>query len=294
MRKKKSGNIFPKKPEVGNDGLIAEIINSFRSPQTFVGDCFQRSDVIFVQADINPSGEQIVAGDCHGNIFVFDLTRNRFKLVKHLSLPVSHLAINLKKRTDFLASLSDYSLRCFNYDTQEQLCCLRGHETAITDISVHLSKRYAITTSSDTAFLWNLDTYERKRKLSINQQVDLLKAFFIPNTNSMMTCFKDNSILVWDAENLELLHELRSTMALDVTYRTFDCNSNGSRLAAAGKAAIIHIWDIGTQKIVKALQLPQETKAVRQICYLPQHLYTDEVIAGNWSIVVIIPDNPLP
>lgn len=52
---------------------------------------------------------------------------------------------------------------------------MRGHESSVCSISVHASGRYAITTSSDTAQLWDLDTFQRKRKLNIRQSVGIQK-----------------------------------------------------------------------------------------------------------------------
>lgn len=50
---------------------------------------------------------------------------------------------------------------------------MRGHEGAVSFISVHGSGRYAISTSMDTAQLWDLDTFQRKRKLTVRQPVDI-------------------------------------------------------------------------------------------------------------------------
>lgn len=50
---------------------------------------------------------------------------------------------------------------------------MRGHEGSVSSISVHSSGRYAISTSSDTAQLWDLDTFQRKRKLNIRQSVGI-------------------------------------------------------------------------------------------------------------------------
>ena len=52
---------------------------------------------------------------------------------------------------------------------------MRGHEGAVSSISIHGSGRYAITTSCDTAQLWDLDTFQRKRKLHIRQSVGIQK-----------------------------------------------------------------------------------------------------------------------
>lgn len=50
---------------------------------------------------------------------------------------------------------------------------MRGHEGAVSFISVHSSGRSAISTSLDTAQLWDLDTFQRKRKLSVRQSVGI-------------------------------------------------------------------------------------------------------------------------
>lgn len=59
--------------------------------------------------------------------------------------------------------------------TKDLVSWMRGHESSVFSISVHASGRYAITTSSDTAQLWDLDTFQRKRKLNILQSVGIQK-----------------------------------------------------------------------------------------------------------------------
>lgn len=66
-------------------------------------------------------------------------------------------------------------------DTKQLVSWMRGHEGAVSSISVHSSGRYAITTSSDTAQLWDLDTFQRKRKLNIRHSVGIQKVSASPN-----------------------------------------------------------------------------------------------------------------
>lgn len=56
---------------------------------------------------------------------------------------------------------------------------MRGHEGTVSSLSVHGSGRYAISTSSDTAQLWDLDTFQRKRKLDVRQSVGIQKVYMI-------------------------------------------------------------------------------------------------------------------
>lgn len=60
-------------------------------------------------------------------------------------------------------------------ETKELVSWMRGHDSSVSSISVHGSGRYAITTSTDTAQLWDLDTFQRKRKLNVRQSVGIQK-----------------------------------------------------------------------------------------------------------------------
>lgn len=52
---------------------------------------------------------------------------------------------------------------------------MKGHEGAVSSISIHSSGQYAISTSLDAAHLWDLDTFLRVRKLTTRQAVGIRK-----------------------------------------------------------------------------------------------------------------------
>lgn len=76
---------------------------------------------------------------------------------------------------DEMPGLTCMAVCLFPSVTKELVSWMRGHESSVFSISVHGSGRYAITTSSDTAQLWDLDTFQRKRKLNILQAVGIQK-----------------------------------------------------------------------------------------------------------------------
>lgn len=76
---------------------------------------------------------------------------------------------------DEIPGLTCMTVCLFPSVTKELVSWMRGHESSVFSISVHGSGRYAITTSSDTAQLWDLDTFQRKRKLNILQSVGIQK-----------------------------------------------------------------------------------------------------------------------
>lgn len=111
---------------------------------------------------------------------------------------------------------------------------MRGHEGAVSSISIHASGHYAVSTSLDAAHLWDLDTFLRIRKLttrqsvgiqkvnvkrlvlkSFKQQLDtiiimvfLLQVFFLPASNIMLSCFSDDSIFAWETDGLVCKRQL--------------------------------------------------------------------------------------
>ena len=50
---------------------------------------------------------------------------------------------------------------------------MKGHESAVHSISINEEGKFAITTSRDTAQLWNLDTFDRIKKLNVKTKVPI-------------------------------------------------------------------------------------------------------------------------
>lgn len=143
----------------------------------------------------------------------------RFHLVQKTGQACTALAFNLRRTTEFLVALADDTIKCFDKgsigmaalpfvpvavfpsrglprwalvvdeacyfaliflaDTKQMVSWMRGHEGAVSFISVHSSGRHAISTSLDTAQLWDLDTFQRKRKLSVRQSVGIQRVNMI-------------------------------------------------------------------------------------------------------------------
>lgn len=58
---------------------------------------------------------------------------------------------------------------------------MHGHESAIHAVSMHASGSYAMTTSSDTAQLWDLDSFQRKRKLTVKEDIPIVRVSWLPS-----------------------------------------------------------------------------------------------------------------
>ncbi|NWH57772.1 TBC31 protein, partial [Geococcyx californianus] len=224
----------------------------------------------FVNVAFDSSGDSLLAGDQQGNMYVFDLNGNRFNLVQRTVQACTALAFNLRRKTEFLVALADYSIKCFDTETKELVSWMRGHESSVSSISVHGSGRYAITTSTDTAQLWDLETFQRKRKLNVRQSVGIQKVFFLPLSNTILSCFKDNSVFAWEFDTLNCKYQLPTPVEDSVLlYKVFAVTRDGRIFVAGGKANHLHLWCLESKQLIRIIQMPAKVRAVRHLEFLP-------------------------
>ncbi|XP_066434904.1 TBC1 domain family member 31 isoform X3 [Eleutherodactylus coqui] len=260
---KESGKIWHRKP-AATDGVVVSLVRGAApSPAT---------SARFLQVAFDGSGDRFLAGDHFGNIYLFNLSRNRFDLVQRTHHACTALAFSLHRASEFLVALADYSVKCFDADNKQLVSGMRGHDSAITSISVHGSGRYAVTTSSETAQLWDLDTFQRKRKLNVRQSVGIQKVFFLPLSNTILSCFKDNSIFAWESDTLTCKYQLPpAESAATFQYKAFAVTRDGRMLAAGGKSNNLHVWCLCSRRLLRVLQMPPRVRGVRQLEFLPDN-----------------------
>ncbi|XP_054638968.1 TBC1 domain family member 31 isoform X2 [Dunckerocampus dactyliophorus] len=235
---KEEGKLWCRKPAPGKGVLLTVVRNA------------HQTKIRFLHAAFDTTGESFLAGDHHGNIYAFDISRNR--------------------TTEFLVALVDNTVKCFDKDTKQLISCMRGHEGAVSSISIHSSGRYAITTSSDTAQLWDLDTFQRERKLNVQQSVGIQKVFFLPHRNTILSCFNDDSIFAWESGTLVCKYQLPvPDCGPRIFYKTFAVTGDGKTLAAGGRSNLLHLWCLEPKELVNVIQMPAQVRAVRQLEFLP-------------------------
>ncbi|KAG9275942.1 TBC1 domain family member 31 isoform X1 [Astyanax mexicanus] len=258
---KESGKLWYRKPVISNNGIVVNVIRSAAN---------QNKTVRFLQVAFDTTGESFLAGDHHGHIYLFDIGANRFKLLQKTGQAVTALAFNLRRTTEYLVALSDYSIKCFDKDTKQLVSWMRGHEGAVSSLSVHSSGRYAISTSFDTAQLWDLDTFQRRRKLNVRQSVGIQKVIFLPLSNTILSCFTDDSIFAWESDSLFCKYQLPVPQdGPRMHYKAFAVTQDGKTLAAGGRSNLIHLWCLESQQLFRVLQMPPQVRTVRHLDFLP-------------------------
>uniref|UniRef100_A0A3B3R1C7 TBC1 domain family member 31 n=1 Tax=Paramormyrops kingsleyae TaxID=1676925 RepID=A0A3B3R1C7_9TELE len=261
---KEDGKIWHRKPapSPSNNGVMVTIIQS--------ATAYHSRTVRFLQVAFDATGEAFLAGDHHGNIYVFDIGRNRFKLIQKTGQACTAMAFNLRRTTEYLVALADYSIKCFDKDTRQLVSWMRGHDGAVSSMSVHGSGRYAVTTSADAAQLWDLDTFQRKRKLNVRQAVGIRKVFFLPRSNTILSCFSDDTIFAWESDTLYCKYQLPTPgEGPKMGYRAFAVTRDGRILAAGGRSSLLHLWCLDSQQLLRAVQMPSQVRTVRHLEFLP-------------------------
>ncbi|KAL5021911.1 hypothetical protein ScPMuIL_001066 [Solemya velum] len=262
--RKVSGKIWHRNPTPSSDnGLMVTVSNS--QSGALSGPA---RNVRFLHTAFDNIGDSFVAGDHQGHVYLFDIAKNRFSLVQKSGVACTALAFNLRRRSEFLMALSDYSLKCYDTDTKEMVAWMKGHESAIHSISVHASGRYALTTSADTAQLWDLDTFQRKRKLNIKEDVDIVQVFFLPLSNTIVTCFKDDTIFAWESDTLKCKYQLPVPPGKSPNYKAYAATRDGRMLVAGGRSRFIHVWSLDTQRLMQIVELPNKVTSVKQLQFL--------------------------
>ncbi|XP_055019280.1 TBC1 domain family member 31 isoform X2 [Boleophthalmus pectinirostris] len=237
---------------------------------TVVRTAQQAKTVRFLHVAFDTTGECFIAGDHHGNIYVFDIGRNRFRLVQKTGQACTALAFTLRRTSEFLVALADYTVKCFDKDTKQLVSWMRGHDGAVSSISVHSSGRYAITTSLDSAQLWDMDTFQRKRKLNVRQSVGIQRVFFLPHSNTILSCFSDDSIFAWESDTLFCKYQLPvPDCGPRISYKAFAVTQDGKNLVSAGRSNLLHLWCLENKQLIKVIQMPSQVRTIRQLEFLP-------------------------
>uniref|UniRef100_A0A8C6SLX1 TBC1 domain family member 31 n=1 Tax=Neogobius melanostomus TaxID=47308 RepID=A0A8C6SLX1_9GOBI len=100
---KEDGKIWHRKPTSAK-GLMVTVVRTVQQAKT----------VRFLHVAFDTTGESFIAGDHHGNIYVLDIGRNRFRLVQKTGQACTALAFTLRRTTEFLVALADYTVKCFD------------------------------------------------------------------------------------------------------------------------------------------------------------------------------------
>ena len=267
LAKRKEGKIWNRKPLPStDDGIMLRIYN-----RKDVSLAIEGKTVRALHVSFDNLGDCFLMGDQHGQVYFFDLNRNQVKLCQRLGSAVTALSFSTRHKNEFLVCCADNSVKCFNMETRDLLGWMKGHTSPINNISIHSSGRYALTASNNIAQLWDLDSFTRRRKLNIRENMGILKVFFLPLSNTIITCFKDDSIFGWESDSLQCKFQLPvppSSNEERSHYLTVAVSEDSRFLVAAGRSKFLHVYSLDSRRLFRVIQLPSKVKTVKQVQFL--------------------------
>lgn len=260
---KDSGAIWTAKPVARpKDGFLLSISN------TKVGLTAQGRHMQFLRVAFGCHGNWFVGGDQQGNIYHFSIEVNRFRVVYKSGLSCTALVCNSLRPNEIAAAFSDYTIRCIDTDTGEVVATLGGHDASIKSLSLDTSGRLLLAVSSKDSVLWDLNSFSRFKTLNGGQEIGVQDVFFLPFSSAIVTCFKDDSIHVWEVDTLEYKYLLPTTPGPSPHYRAFAASQDGNMLVGGGRSAFLHLWNLETRSLIRIIQLPSKVRHVKQLFFL--------------------------
>ncbi|CAL1272850.1 unnamed protein product [Larinioides sclopetarius] len=256
---REKGSLLQNKTFVPLDGPIFSINNSSNN-----------KTVNFVHAAWNRFGTEIVAGDCHGFVYVFYLEKNRFSLICRLKTCCSFLTFTNDKMQNILVALSDCSIVSLNSESKELINHFDHHTSCVNYISFNKSGDIALSCCKDQAILWYLTTFDIFRVLTLKKDVDIIKVFFLPERDLMVSAFNDNSVFLWNYNSFKCTSQfLCASGKSPLHLKTIDASRDEKLLACAGRSNWFLIWSISENKMLHTVSLPDSISNIKLIQFLP-------------------------
>ena len=230
----------------------------------------------FLHAAIDPSGELFALGNHTGELYLCDMRKRRYSLITKLTAACTCLAFSLQSSDELLVALANYDLCLYNVKEKKLIGVMKGHSSAIKSLSIHGSGRYALTASTDTTILWDIHLLEKKRTLKGAQQVGVQQVAFLPSSNCIISCFKDDSIFVWDCATMKCLYQLLRPPGKAPSYKCLACSHDCRFLVAGGRTRFLHMWSIDSRQITQIIELPEKVKEIKQMTFVNKKASSSE------------------
>ncbi|XP_019849062.1 PREDICTED: TBC1 domain family member 31-like [Amphimedon queenslandica] len=258
------GSIWGRKPTPREkDGFLLSIRN------TRIGLTAAGRHVPFTRVTFGCHGNWFIATDQLGVIYSFDVYRNKYQVVYRLGKTCTALLISHTYSNELFVATNDLNVHCINIGSRQLITTFGPHEASIKSLSLPQSGQYLLVVTACDSVLWDINTGIRRKTLCGGESVGVQDVFFLPLTNSIITCFKDDSIHVWDTSTLDYKYNLPLPSGPPPHYRAFATTQDGSFLVAGGRSNILYIWSMKRHVLEHVIQLPSKVKNVKQLLFVP-------------------------
>ncbi|GFU77445.1 TBC1 domain family member 31 [Trichonephila clavipes] len=273
---RENGSLLQNKTFIPLDGPIFTISNSSND-----------KTVNFIHATWNKSSTEIVAGDCHGHVYIFYLQKNKFSKICRLKVCSSFLTFTNDKTQNILVALSDCSIVSLNSESKEVKNHFNHHTSCVTHISFNKTGETVLSCCKDQAILWDLSTFQILKILTLKIDVNIVKVFFLPGKDFIVSAFTDNSVFLWKFNSFKCTNQflcVNGESSLNI--KTIDASRDGKLLACAGKANWFIVWSLIENRRLHTVPLPGNALHVKQIAFFPN-------LSDNYILSILSSDGEI-
>ncbi|EGD80734.1 hypothetical protein PTSG_01324 [Salpingoeca rosetta] len=249
----------------GDAGLLATIYHTKRATASTLHAHRHR----ITHACFDAKGSQLLTADHRGDIFWFKLDDNCYKLVYNNGTPLTAIAIAPSINRILIADADNW-IRCIELSTGSVIEQW-GDETQSTvhRIDINQDETYAVVTCANEALLFQLNPLQHLRNLNGAENVGVQEVLFTPSGSFLVTAFKDDTIMLWSAVNLQFEARLPiPTTEGRLALRCFAVSRDSKHLLAGGKCRCVFLYNIPTESLVKAIELPESSRGAQTIHFL--------------------------
>lgn len=233
------------------------------------------SSPAYLYCTFNSIGDMFCISDQSNQLFVVHVTNNYYyHLTTTPATPTALLWNNITDEEIYVA-LSDCSLRVYSHSTGKNITCLGKKDKLCTQwLSLHPSGCYLLAGTSQFCTVWDIRSYSRVRSLGGGEGVGLRAAFYIPISSYILTCFRDDTIHIWDSITFEYRFQLQLPALLlenkqHAKIRTLSCSQDGQILCGAGRDGFIFLWSLETRQLIKMLETPHKS-SIKMTSFISQ------------------------
>ena len=197
-----------------------------------------------------PSGERLAANERDGTIKLLDRTTLRETVVLKGHKGDVHAMAFTPDGTTLISGGKDSTVRIWDTDTGALIKTLSGHLDTIKSVAVSPNGEQAASASLDyTIRVWDIKTGRMIGACISSEYMSSIA--FADNGRHIVSVDHLGRITVWDPETGEEVKSQKGLGALNI----IDIDPKSNIAAVGGSAGKIILWDIGSGKVAKKIDL---------------------------------------
>ncbi|KAG8240239.1 hypothetical protein J437_LFUL004699, partial [Ladona fulva] len=275
--------VFERK-SIRKDGLLLQVHHTLDK---------QAKPIRFLHAVFQEGTDTLAVSDVKGNLFIIDLTYNRFWTLPKFT-NCSGLAFPPYDKSLLFISSSNCSIKIVNFENGKEVNCLRGHKLPpnqltfggeggkwlLSAASSLFERQYDKAFSSPSveqtgeALVWDLNSYFLAHRLNVRPDSGISKAVFMDGASSshILVSFKDDAIFAWQLENFESMKQILPVKSGEAQYnvKAVAVTRNGRAMVIGGKSHSLVVFSLDTWTAEKIIELPAEICGIKHLQFLPQ------------------------